>query len=66
MIEQGHALGGGSSISRMNYERGDIRDYDKWEYLYGATGWNGEQMFEYFRADENNADKWLRGTQFMV
>ncbi|XP_022667934.1 L-sorbose 1-dehydrogenase-like isoform X2 [Varroa destructor] len=55
-IVTGRVLGGGSSINLMNYERGSLRDYDTWDKDYGARGWNGEEMFKYFRFDENNHD----------
>lgn len=45
----------------MNYERGSLRDYDTWDKDYGARGWNGEEMFKYFRFDENNHDYELSG-----
>ncbi|OQR69920.1 glucose dehydrogenase-like [Tropilaelaps mercedesae] len=55
-IVTGRVLGGGSSINLMNYERGAKHDYDVWATMYGALGWTGEEMFKYFRADENNGD----------
>lgn len=57
----GRVLGGGSSINLMNYERGSLYDYDQWEKEFGAKGWNGQEMFRYFKADENNADFELPG-----
>lgn len=63
ILPTGKVLGGGSTINLMNYERGDLKDYDRWEQEFGATGWNGQSMFEYFMKDENNLDYSISGEQ---
>lgn len=45
------AVGGGTVINGMLFHRGAHADYDAWEEL-GATGWNWDSLFPYFRKSE--------------
>ncbi|KAI8347642.1 alcohol oxidase [Blakeslea trispora] len=51
-IATGRLLGGGSAINGLVWTRGGLKDYDAWEEL-GNPGWNGEEMFKYFKKVEN-------------
>ena len=49
---RGKVLGGTSSINAMYYSRGHPNDYDRWEDVYGASGWNFASMLPYFKKSE--------------
>ena len=44
----GMALGGGSLVNGMGYDRGTQPDYNAWEEL-GNDGWNWDSMLTYFK-----------------
>lgn len=46
-MPQGKALGGGSILNAMCWNRGGKDDYDAWEAL-GNPGWNWGGMLPYF------------------
>ncbi len=46
-MPQGKALGGGSILNAMCWNRGGKDDYDAWEAL-GNPGWNWEGLLPYF------------------
>ena len=46
-IPQGHALGGGTIINGMLWNRGGQGDYADWEAL-GNPGWSWDDMLPYF------------------
>ena len=50
---RGKVLGGSSSINAMMYIRGHHEDYNRWEKVYGAKGWNWDQVEGYFTRAEN-------------
>ncbi|KAG8527402.1 uncharacterized protein KY384_007554 [Bacidia gigantensis] len=50
-MPQGKALGGGSILNAMCWNRGGADDYDAWEQL-GNPGWGWEGMLPYFRKSE--------------
>jgi len=53
--DQGHIIGGGSSVMGMVALRGIPDDYDEWEAL-GARGWAWNDVLPYFRKLENDFD----------
>jgi len=53
--DQGHIIGGGSSVMGMVALRGIPDDYDEWEQL-GARGWAWSDVLPYFRKLENDFD----------
>jgi len=53
--DQGHIIGGGSSVMGMVALRGIPEDYDEWEAL-GARGWGWNDVLPYFRRLENDFD----------
>jgi 5-(hydroxymethyl)furfural/furfural oxidase len=53
--DQGHIIGGGSSVMGMVALRGIPEDYDEWEEL-GAHGWAWKDVLPYFRKLENDCD----------
>ena len=62
---RGKVLGGTSSINAMVYIRGNPKDYDRWEKVYGAKGWSWNDVFPYFNKAEdwrgNGGDKGYHG-----
>lgn len=52
-MTQGKVLGGTSSINSMNMVRGNPSDYDTWENVYNASGWNYTSVLPYFKDTEN-------------
>ncbi|MEA2880275.1 MAG: 5-(hydroxymethyl)furfural/furfural oxidase, partial [Hyphomicrobiales bacterium] len=53
--DQGHIIGGGSSVMGMVALRGIPDDYDEWEAL-GARGWAWKDVLPYFRKLESDFD----------
>src|SRR3954466_2329330 len=53
--DQGHIIGGGSSVMSMVALRGIPEDYDEWDAL-GARGWAWADVLPYFRKLENDCD----------
>jgi 5-(hydroxymethyl)furfural/furfural oxidase len=53
--DQGHIIGGGSSVMGMVALRGIPDDYDEWDAL-GARGWAWADVLPYFRKLENDFD----------
>ncbi|MGG1948274.1 GMC family oxidoreductase N-terminal domain-containing protein [Trinickia sp. NRRL B-1857] len=51
---QAKVIGGGSSINAQIYTRGVPDDYDEWESLGGATGWQYRDVLPYFKRSEDN------------
>lgn len=54
-FDQGHVMGGGSTVMGMIALRGTPDDYDSWERL-GASGWAWKDVLPYFRKLENDQD----------
>lgn len=52
---RGKVMGGSSAINGMCYERGDLRDYDRWADL-GAEGWSGGEALHFFKASECHSE----------
>ncbi|KAI9821656.1 MAG: hypothetical protein M1827_002237 [Pycnora praestabilis] len=50
-MPQGKALGGGSILNAMCWNRGGINDYNAWEEL-GNPGWNWDGLLPYFMKSE--------------
>jgi len=53
--DQGHIIGGGSSVMGMVALRGIPEDYDEWDAL-GARGWAWNDVLPYFRKLERDFD----------
>ena len=53
--DQGHIIGGGSSVMGMVALRGIPEDYDEWDRI-GARGWGWRDVLPYFRKLENDFD----------
>jgi 5-(hydroxymethyl)furfural/furfural oxidase len=53
--DQGHVIGGGSSVMGMVALRGIPDDYDEWDQL-GAHGWAWKDVLPHFRKLENDFD----------
>lgn len=53
-VPQGNVVGGGTSINGMIYMRGQARDYDEWDDLYGCKGWRYEDVLPVFMRQEKN------------
>lgn len=51
-IPQGRALGGGTLLNGMLWNRGGRADYDDWVQL-GNPGWSWDDMLPYFKKSEN-------------
>ncbi|XP_003738960.1 uncharacterized protein LOC100900525 [Galendromus occidentalis] len=49
----GKGIGGSSHINFQIYSRGWDENYDRWERVYGATGWNSSEMLHYMKLHEN-------------
>jgi choline dehydrogenase-like flavoprotein len=45
---QGKAVGGGSLLNRMVFDRGSVADYDRWESL-GNSGWGWDGLLPFFK-----------------
>lgn len=50
---QGHVLGGSSSINGMLYMRGHSREYDQWRQM-GCIGWSFDDVLPFFKRAERN------------
>lgn len=50
-IPQGHALGGGTLLNGMLWNRGGVGDYDDWVAL-GNEGWAWSDLLPYFQRSE--------------
>ncbi|KAN0073198.1 hypothetical protein V8E54_008418 [Elaphomyces granulatus] len=46
-ISQGKAVGGGSLLNRMVFDRGSVADYNRWETL-GNKGWGWDGLLPFF------------------
>ena len=55
-IPRGRVVGGSHNLNYVVYSRGNRRDFDSWEEVYGATGWNYSAVLPYFLRSENNSD----------
>ena len=53
--DQGHIIGGGSSVMGMVALRGVPEDYDEWDRV-GARGWGWRDVLPYFRKLESDLD----------
>ena len=53
---RGRVLGGSSVLNYMLYIRGNARDYDRWDQVFGAFGWSWADVFPYFLKSEDNRD----------
>ena len=42
-------MGGSSHINAQYYSRGVDEDYDRWERVYGAKGWNAKEMVHFMK-----------------
>lgn len=51
---QGRVLGGGGSINAQVFTRGTPRDYDRWAFTEGCTGWSFEEIRHCFVRMEDN------------
>lgn len=51
-MTQGKVLGGTSGINSMSFVRGNKNDFDSWETVYHAEGWNYTSVLEYFKQIE--------------
>lgn len=51
-IPQGRALGGGTLLNGMLWNRGGRADYDDWVHL-GNPGWGWDDMLPYFKKSES-------------
>lgn len=49
----GKGIGGSSHINFQIYSRGWDENYDRWERVYGATGWNSSEMLHFMKQHEN-------------
>jgi choline dehydrogenase-like flavoprotein len=47
-IPQGKAVGGGSLLNRMVFDRGSVADYNRWETL-GNKGWGWDGLLPFFK-----------------
>lgn len=63
MINQGHVVGGSSSINAMMHVRGNPQNYDEWA-ANGAEGWGYQDMLPYLKKLESyhGDDSGLRGS----
>ncbi|CEG75541.1 hypothetical protein RMATCC62417_10566 [Rhizopus microsporus] len=50
-IPAAQLMGGTSAFNGLVWARANLKDYDAWEEL-GNPGWNGAQLFEYFKRAE--------------
>lgn len=55
-IPRGRVVGGSHNLNYVVYSRGNRRDFDSWEQVYGAKGWNFTSVLPYFLRSENNSD----------
>ncbi|XP_054166205.1 L-sorbose 1-dehydrogenase-like [Oppia nitens] len=53
---RGRLVGGSSAINFLVYNRGNRRDYDRWDREFGAKGWNYDSVLPFFIKSENNTD----------
>ncbi len=54
LYPQGKVLGGGSTINAQLYNRGNAKDFDRWETEAGCAGWALRDCLPYFRRSEGN------------
>lgn len=57
-VSAGFGLGGTTLINAEMFVRGNPEDYNRWESVYGATGWSYNDVLPYFRKLENNPHKY--------
>ncbi|EHK19553.1 uncharacterized protein TRIVIDRAFT_46709 [Trichoderma virens Gv29-8] len=50
--DAGKGIGGTSLINGMTYIRGDRAEFDAWEELNPASGWNWDTMLQYYKKVE--------------
>nr|XP_053626508.1 glucose dehydrogenase [FAD, quinone]-like [Cherax quadricarinatus] len=62
-ILHGRAVGGGSTMGGMVYERGNRRDFDHWAEL-GNTGWDYNSVLYHFMKSENFIGDNMGATEF--
>ncbi|CAG2111790.1 unnamed protein product, partial [Medioppia subpectinata] len=55
-LSQGKVIGGSSTINALAYARGLPQDYDDWDQVFGAKGWNWSEVLPHFKRSEDNSD----------
>ncbi|XP_077551694.1 glucose dehydrogenase [FAD, quinone]-like [Haemaphysalis longicornis] len=50
---RGKVLGGSSVINFQMHVRGNRRDFDDWENVFGAKGWSYKKILRFFKSYEN-------------
>lgn len=51
-MSTGNGLAGGSAHNTLLYVRGTRLEYDNWDHIYGAKGWNYQELIPYFESFE--------------
>lgn len=58
----GRGMGGSSHLNLQVYSRAWDEDYDRWESIYGAKGWNAKEMLHFMKKHERVFDEPLLGS----
>ncbi|KAF9478332.1 FAD/NAD(P)-binding domain-containing protein [Pholiota conissans] len=62
IVPTGRAVGGGSSVNFMVYNRAPASDYNDWENVYGNKGWGSSSLIPLLKKAETYQEKLTNDT----